>query len=225
MHKDFRCYAVSYLPYIAIFGMFTSVCASNRHQNIPKLQRINRLSLKVSKIYPPMPPDRANSPPKRAPHIPKPYAHKPGPKAGKSTSKDTPRTSSFSNAPSSQQNLTLHDWLCVVNWFDENQPISQEAAVQHFATLCDEALIFNQASLSRHLSKKGRQQDQAKLASTPTSLSSKRIHVVTRPDVEQALRLWVEHMESKRETVSQPMLIEKRARFEDMLNVPEPQRL
>ena len=172
-----------------------------------------------------MPPDRANSPPKRAPRILKPYAHKPGPKAGKSTSKDTPRTSSFSNAPSSRQNLTLHDWLRVVNWFDENQPISQEAAVQHFATLRDEALIFNQASLSRHLSKKGRQQDQAKLTSTPTSLSSKRIHVVTRPDVEQALRLWVEHMESKRETVSQPMLIEKRARFEDMLNVPEPQRL
>ena len=79
-----------------------------------------------------MPPDRANSPPKRAPRIPKPYAHEPGPKAGKSTSKDTLRTSSFSNAPSSQQNLTLHDWLRVVNWFDENQPILQEAAVQHF---------------------------------------------------------------------------------------------
>ena len=80
-----------------------------------------------------MPLDRANSPPKHALRIPKPYAHKPGPKAGKSTSKDTLRTSSFSNTPSSQQNLILHDWLRVVNWFNENQPISQEAAVQHFA--------------------------------------------------------------------------------------------
>ena len=80
-----------------------------------------------------MPPDHANSPSKCTPCIPKPYAHKPGPKAGKSASKDTLRTSSFSNAPSSWQNLTLHDWLRVVNWFNENQPISQEAAVQHFA--------------------------------------------------------------------------------------------
>ena len=79
-----------------------------------------------------MPPDHANSPSKCTPCIPKPYAHKPGPKAGKSASKDTLRTSSFSNAPSSWQNLTLHDWLHVVNWFDENQPISQEATVQHF---------------------------------------------------------------------------------------------
>ena len=172
-----------------------------------------------------MPPDHANSPPKCAPHILKPYAHKPGLKAGKSTLKDTLRTSSFSNAPSSWQNLTLHDWLCVVNWFNENQPILQEAVVQHFTTLHDKALIFNQASLSCYLSKKGQQQDQAKLASTPTSLLSKRIHIVTRPDVEQALWLWVEHMESKHETVSQPMLIEKWAPFEDMLNVPEPQRL
>ena len=80
-----------------------------------------------------MPPDHANSPPKHTPHILKPYAHKPGPKAGKSMSKDTLRTSSFSKTPSSWQNLTLHDWLHIVKWFDENQPISQEAAVQHFA--------------------------------------------------------------------------------------------
>ena len=93
-----------------------------------------------------MPPDCANSPPKCTPCILKPYAHKPGPKAGKSMLKDTPRTSSFSNAPASQQNLTLHDWLHVVNWFNENQPILQEVAVQHFVTLHDEALI-----LTRHL--------------------------------------------------------------------------
>ena len=111
--------------------------------------------------------------------------------------------------PPSQRNLTLHDWLHVVDWFNKNQPVTQEATVNHFKTLHDEALVFNQASLSYHLTKKGHEQDQAKLTATPSALSSKCIHIVTRPDVEEALQFGVEHMESKWETVSQPMLIEK----------------
>ena len=139
--------------------------------------------------------------------------------------KDLPKTSTLSHVPSSQRNLTLHDWLYVVYWFNKNQPVTQEGTVKHFKTLHDEALVFTQASLSRHLTKKEHEQDQAKLIATPSALSSKHIHIVTRPDVEEALQLWVEHMESKRETMSQPMLIEKRAWFEDMLSVPESQRL
>ena len=52
-----------------------------------------------------------------------------------------------------------------------------------------------------------------------------RVRIVTRPDVEEALRLWVQHMESKWETISQAMLVEKQAQFEDMLAVPEFEKL
>ena len=116
----------------------------------------------------------------------------------------------------------MTDWLHVVDWFDKKQPVTQEATVKHFKTLHDEALVFNKASLAIWLR---RGQDQAKLTATPSALSSKCIHIVTRPDVEETLWLWVEHMESKQETVSQLMLIEKGAQFEDMLGVPESQRL
>jgi len=121
--------------------------------------------------------------------------------------------------------LTLGDWLHVVEWYDQNQPVSQDATVKHFRNLREGALIFDQASLSRHLTKKGRQKDQERLAATPTALSAKKARIVTRPDVEEALRLWVEHMERRRETVTGAMLVEKRARFEDKLNVPENERL
>lgn len=73
--------------------------------------------------------------------------------------------------------------------------------------------------------KKGCELDHAKLASTPTALSSKCAQIVTQPDVEEALRLWVQHMEQKWETVTGAMLIEKCAQFEDALNVPEQERL
>lgn len=174
-----------------------------------------------------MPPDRAQSGPhKRAPRVIKPYTKKPGPKAGSSKAKLTPKTSALPEAPSHQRtNLTLYDWLRVVAWYDHNQPISQDETVKHFQNLQVDALIFTQSTLSRHLTENGRQHDQAKLASTPTALSSKRMRIVTRPDVEECLRLWVYHMEEKRETVTGPMLIEKRARFEDQLCVPENERL
>ena len=47
---------------------------------------------------------------------------------------------------------------------------------------------------------------------------------MTRPDVEKVLILWVMHMENKIETVSGPMLKEKRQRIEDQLGVPESER-
>ena len=75
------------------------------------------------------------------------------------------------------------------------------------------------------MTKKGRQKDQERLAATPTALSTKKARIVTRPDMEEALRLWVEHMEQRRETVTGAMLVEKRAQFEDKLNVPENERL
>jgi len=121
--------------------------------------------------------------------------------------------------------LTLSDWLHVVEWYDQNQPVSQDATVKQFRNLCEGALIFDQASLSCHLTKKGHQKDQERLAATPTALSAKKARIVTRPDVEEALRLWVEHMERRHETVMGAMLVEKRAQFSDKLNVPENERL
>jgi hypothetical protein len=124
----------------------------------------------------------------------KPYAHRVGlPKVHK----DAPKTSAITPSKKGCSNLTLHDWLTIVAYHDANQPISQQEVVKYFSQWPEGVLIFNQSSLSRHLSKKGREEDQARLASNPTALSGKRPRVVTRPDVEMALVLWVKHMEEK----------------------------
>jgi hypothetical protein len=73
-------------------------------------------------------------------------------------------------------------------------------------------LIFTQASLSC-------------LELNPTALLSKRAWIITRPDVEKALVLWVIHMEQKCETVTGAMLIAKCAKFEEHMDVPEDERL
>jgi hypothetical protein len=44
----------------------------------------------------------------------------------------------------------------------------------------------------------------------PNALSSKRPRIVTRPDVDRALFLWIKQMEEKGEHVNGPMLKEKR---------------
>lgn len=128
--------------------------------------------------------------------------------------------------PTRKQHLTLHDWLTVVEFFDSHN-LTQDEVVKHFATRTDGdgALIFTQSALSRHLSTRGRKEDQQKLLSTPTALSSKRVRVVTRPDVEKALWLWVKHMEEKSEHVTGPMLVAKRAKFEKEMDVPEAERM
>jgi hypothetical protein len=51
--------------------------------------------------------------------------------------------------------LTLGDWLHVVEWYDQIQPVSLDATVKHFRNHSESALIFDQASLSRHLTVKG----------------------------------------------------------------------
>ena len=56
-------------------------------------------------------------------------------------------------------------------------------------------------------------------------MSSKRPRIVTCPDAEKALFLWVKHMEEKRETINGLMLVAKRADFEKAFNVPEDERL
>lgn len=136
-----------------------------------------------------------------------------------------PKTSAIKAASTAQSNLTLHDWLTVVTYYDDNAPISQRQLVRHFRELKDGALIFTQSSLSRHLSKEGRAEDLRRLNETSNALSTKKARVVTRPDVEKALVLWVRHMEEKLEHVTGAMLVAKREQYERDMDVPEEERM
>ena len=111
----------------------------------------------------------------------------------------------------------------VFKFIDDHPHLSQGEVVAHFKNRKDGALPFDQSTLSRKL--KQRQAPEKRISTHPNALSSKRIRVVTQPDVERALILWVHHMEEKGETVSGPMLLEKRKTFEEMLKVPEDKQL
>ena len=140
----------------------------------------------------------------------------------KPEAKDAPKTSAR-KITNKKENLTLHDWITVFNYIDEHQNASQDAIVKHFKTRVEGALIFDQSTLSRNL--KRRKEMEARVHENPNALSSKRPRIVTRPDVEKALFLWFKHMEEKGETVSGPMLVTKRTRFEEKFNVPQEERL
>jgi hypothetical protein len=75
------------------------------------------------------------------------------------------------------ENLTLHDWLIVVDYHDKQKPILQWDIVAYFAKRSGGALIFTQSSLSHHLSKKGQEKDQ-KNQHQPQQLCVKRGHVL-----------------------------------------------
>ena len=136
---------------------------------------------------------------------------------------DTPRTSAQAPKTSSRLNLTLSDWMTVYAYVDSHPDLTQTDIVWHFSSLPTGALIFDQSTLSRKL--RNRPQMEARVNSNPIALSSKRPRMVTRPDVERALYLWVQHMENKGEALTGPMLREKRARFEEEFKVPEEERL
>ena len=151
---------------------------------------------------------------------PIPYARKPR----KKPTKDAPATSAKEqNTDSTRSNLTLHDWMTVFAYIDEHPDTSQADVVQDFATRQTGALHFTQSTLSRKL--KGRANLGHRVHDNPSALSSKRPRIVTRPDVEKSLVHWVRHMDGKGEHVSGPMLQEKRKRFEELLGVPEEERL
>ncbi|KAI0026439.1 hypothetical protein K488DRAFT_27121, partial [Vararia minispora EC-137] len=125
-----------------------------------------------------------------------------------------------------RDNLTLYDWTVVLAWFDANQPVLQEATVHHFANRPEGPLIFSQGTLSHRTSARGRAELDKRLKATPTALDTKCARVVTRPDVDHALYLWTRHLEEeKKEHITDPMLEVKRARFEEMLNVPPEERM
>ncbi|RDX44937.1 hypothetical protein OH76DRAFT_1358716 [Lentinus brumalis] len=136
-----------------------------------------------------------------------------------------PKTSAVAAESQTRSNLTLHDWMTVVAYCDNNPSIKQHDVVAHFRARPEGALIFNQSSLSRHLSKKGRAEDQARLQATPAALDGKRVRAVTRPDVERALFLWTKHMEVRKEHYTGAMLAAKRTEFEKAMDVPENERM
>ena len=138
---------------------------------------------------------------KRKPRSP-PAPYNPRPKVPKPKENLPNNAKSSAKAPklSLQENLTLQDWVTVVNYYNDHQPMSQQELVHYFMHCAEGTLIFNQSTLSWHLSKKGQDADQHKLESFPTALSSKRIQVVVHPDVKKCLVLWVKHMEERKET-------------------------
>ena len=159
--------------------------------------------------------------PKRKPRD-KPGPYNRQPKKPKPTT-NAPKTSAKPNKKSHRENLTLHDWLTVFTYVDAHPNMVQGDIVRHFATCIEGALIFTQSTLSQKV--KSRDQLQAWTESNPNALFKKRARVVTRPDVEWALVLWVKHMEEKCETVNGPMLQVKREKFEAKFGVPENERL
>ena len=144
------------------------------------------------------------------------------PKKPKALGDNTPGTSA-QTTQTSRKNLTLADWLTVFAYVDAHPSVPQKDIVKHFGTLKTGALLFSQPTLSRKLD--DRLDLENRVNANPSALSSKRPQVVTRPDVESALFLWVKHVESKGEQTNGQMLKEKRSRFEELFNVPNEERL
>ena len=138
---------------------------------------------------------------------PAPYLREKKPSTPK---KDLPKTSASVKSTIAQhrENLTLADWLTVFKFIDDHPGIKQMQVVRHFKSRKEGALIFTQSTLSRKLEQ--HTELKSHCDSNPMALSSKRPRIVTRPDVERALYLWVLHMEEDKVIVNGPMLQEKR---------------
>jgi hypothetical protein len=94
-----------------------------------------------------MPKDTTNCEHTRKPQEkPKPYNCQPR----EAPKKDAPRTSGKVIKPDRQENLTLADWLTVLEFWDKHKwAMSQTAVVTHFKSKKDGLLTFTQGALSR----------------------------------------------------------------------------
>ncbi|KAJ7828692.1 hypothetical protein B0H14DRAFT_2367003 [Mycena olivaceomarginata] len=122
-------------------------------------------------------------------------------------SKDVPKTLAKPADDGKRKNLTNFDWLNVFAYKDDHPDMGQEDISKHFRTLTSGALVFSQETLWRNLKRRSEIEERAK--KNPSALSTKRDLVVTRPDVERGLVMWVAQIEGKGETVNGEMLIEK----------------
>ncbi|KAK2463927.1 hypothetical protein APHAL10511_004099 [Amanita phalloides] len=161
-----------------------------------------------------MPADQRKPCPKPAPYNRKPR---------KKVEKDVPVTAAKTQSKRTRENLSLHNWLTVFAYINEHPGALQEDIVGHFASKTNGSLHFTQSTLSQKL--KMRQQLEEQVHDNPNALSGKRCRIVTRPDVEEALVQWVKQMENKTKHVTGAMLQEKQRRFENLLKVPEDERL
>ena len=106
--------------------------------------------MKVTHFVPMPADDKSRKPrPPPAPYNQKPKFPKP------KENSTNPKSSAKALELSSWENLTLHDWITVIDYHDDHQPMSQKELVHYFANHAEGALIFNQSTLSQHLSKKG----------------------------------------------------------------------
>lgn len=122
-----------------------------------------------------------------------------------------------------KEDLTLSDWLEVIEYVEHHPGQKQADVVKFFASRKSGVLSFTQSALSKKL--KVQQELRERAASNPSALSGKRARVVTCPDVEEALFLWQQDMQRKNESVNGLMLVAKQRRFEELFQVPEDERL
>ena len=146
---------------------------------------------------------------------PKPYDHKPQ----KPAISGGPKTSAKPADSKKHQNLTLHNWMTVFAFVDKHPSMSQLEIVQHFATKADGALGFTQGTLSWKISEW--EKLEAHVNAHPNALSTKWPCIVTHPDVEKALVMWVQEMEVHGESINGNMLQVKLTKFEEEFDVPE----
>lgn len=118
------------------------------------------------------------------------------------------------------KNLTLGQWLEVLDFCDAHPAMTQKEVEAHFRA---KGWKVSQSMLSKKL--KDKDSVRARAQQTANALDSKRPRVVTCPEVERALVLWFQGMEARGEIVSGPMLVEKRLRFEKEFDIPSEQRL
>ena len=139
---------------------------------------------------------------------PKPYDRKPHKPAGP----NGPKTSACPVQSNKRENLTLHDWMTVLTFIYEHPAMAQANIVKHLASKADGAFIFTQSTVYSVLlldscKIQTRSELKNRVNSHLSALSSKWPHVVTRPDVEKALALWVQDMEDQGKSVTGPIML------------------
>jgi hypothetical protein len=125
-----------------------------------------------------------------------------------------------------KQHLTLGDKLEILEYCLSNPMLSQTRVAQYFSTRSDKLggkLRIDQSGVSRIL--KFQNDIRAAAAAVPNGLSMKKARVVKCPEVDMALYKWCHQMEAKGETYTGPMLMEKRARLEELFKIPTEKRL
>lgn len=152
---------------------------------------------------------------------------KPGNPYARSTTKPVAKATHKTSAQKPQQktrpHLTTGDWLTVFQYVDTHPHSRHQDIVAFFTNRKGGALLFTQPTLSQKLA--ARPVVEALAKENPNALSSKKSRVVTHPEVERVIVLWYQNMQSRGETVTGAMLMEKRRRIEDMMDVPDTQRL